>query len=149
MRYENRPFENTDQMDEALISGWNETVSPDDAVYLLGDFGANGYEKEILSRLNGTIYLIKGNHDVKSNDEYRAAGFTEVYDHPILFDDFWILSHDAIYVNTNMPYANLFGHVHASPVVKDFSKQHFCVCVERVNYQPISFERIKDIIQNS
>lgn len=52
-------------------------------------------------------------------------------------------SHEPLYVNENMPYANLFGHVHNSPIFKDFSKQHYCVSVERINYAPISFEEIK------
>ena len=52
-KYENRPFENVAQMDAALISKWNETVSEDDVVYVLGDFGAGGYEQEVLSKLKG------------------------------------------------------------------------------------------------
>ena len=91
-------------------------------------------KEEILSKLNGTKHLIKGNHDVKSNEYYRAAGFKEVYDLPVLFKNFWILSHDAIYVNQNMPYANLFGHVHNNPIIKDYSSQHFCVSVERIRF---------------
>ncbi len=59
-----------------------------------------------------------------------------------LFKDFWILSHQPLYVNTNMPYANLFGHVHGSPIFSTFSKQHYCVSVERIQYTPISFEEI-------
>ena len=141
-RYENRPFDTVEQMDEVIVKNWNSVVSDGDIVYLLGDFGAVGYEKEILSKLNGTKYLVKGNHDEKSNDEYRDAGFKEVYDLPVIFRNFWILSHDSIYVNSNMPYANLFGHVHANPVVRDYSSQHFCVCVERIDYTPVEFEEI-------
>lgn len=141
-RYENRPFDSTEQMDKALISNWNSVVTDSDIVYMLGDFGAIGSEKEILSKLNGTKYLVKGNHDIRTNTEYREAGFAEVYDMPVLYKNFWILSHDAIYVNSNMPYANLFGHVHASPIVKDYSSQHCCVCVERIAYTPIDFNDI-------
>ena len=141
-RYENRPFCSVNEMDTALIKNWNITVSQDDTIYVLGDFGADGTEKEFLSKLNGTKYLIKGNHDVKSNEYYRDAGFKEGYALPVLFKNFWILSHDAIYVNRNMPYANLFGHVHNNPIVKDYSSQHFCVSVERTNYTPILFEEI-------
>ena len=130
-------------MDEELIRRWNNAVSPDDSVYMLGDFGAVRHEKEVLSRLNGKIYLVKGNHDTKSNEDYRSLGFTEVYDHPIILDGFWILSHDALYVNSNMPYANLFGHVHNSPIIKDYSKQHYCVSAERINYTPIDFDDVK------
>ena len=147
LRYENRPFENVSHMDNELISRWNSVVSDEDCVYVLGDFGADGYETEVISALKGKKYLIKGNHDVKSNDYYRKAGFEEVYDHPIILDNFWILSHDAVYVNINMPYANLFGHVHNSPVVKDYSDQHFCVSVERIDYTPVCFERVKQIVK--
>ena len=80
------------------------------------------------------------------HDEYRNFGFSEVYDLPVILDGFWILSHDALYINENMPYANLFGHVHNSPIFKDFSNQHFCVCVERIDYTPIEFDEIKRFV---
>lgn len=151
-RYENRPFETTEEMDTVLIENWNSAVTVNDEVYVLGDFGASGYEEVILSKLNGIKYLVKGNHDDKSNDYYRNAGFKEVYDLPILYKNFWILSHDAIYVNKNMPYANLFGHVHNNPIVKDYSSQHFCVSVERIDYTPILFDeiarRVKEASEN-
>lgn len=148
-RYENRPFRDVSRMDAELISRWNGIVSSDDAVYVLGDFGADGYETEVLSILAGSKYLIKGNHDTKSNSFYRQAGFREVYDHPIILDGFWILSHDVLYVNSNMPYANLFGHVHNNPAVKDYSSQHFCVSAERINFAPISFDKIKEIVREA
>ena len=148
-RYENRPFETAEQMNTSLINSWNSVVSAEDEVYVLGDFGADKREAEILSELNGKKYLVKGNHDVYSNEYYRNAGFSEVYDMPVLYKGFWILSHDAIYVNTNMPYANLFGHVHNNPIVKDYSPQHFCVSVERINYTPISFEDIAKKVKES
>lgn len=129
-------------MDVSLIKKWNSVVSNDDEVYVLGDFGADKKEADVLSKLNGKKYLIKGNHDVHSNEYYRNAGFAEVYDMPVLYKGFWILSHDAIYVNSNMPYANLFGHVHNNPIIKDYSSQHFCVSVERINYTPVSFDEI-------
>ena len=142
-RYENRPFESTQQMDGELIKRWNDTVTEEDTVYVVGDFCVPGREASVMSQLKGTKYLVKGNHDIQSNAYYRQAGFCEVYDHPIILNQFWILSHDALYVNTNMPYANLFGHVHNSPVYKDCSPQHYCVCVERINYTPIAFSKIR------
>ena len=148
-RYENRPFECVTEMDNKLIENWNKTIYKNDIVYVLGDFGADGYEKKILSKLNGIKYLVKGNHDDKTNDYYREAGFEEVYDLPVLFKNFWILSHDAIYINRNMPYANLFGHVHNNPVIKDYSSQHFCVSVERIEYMPISFDVIAEKVKEA
>ncbi|MGN1122168.1 MAG: metallophosphoesterase [Eubacteriales bacterium] len=148
-RYENRPFRSAEDMDSALIRNWNAVVTKDDEVYVLGDFGADQRETAVLSKLNGTKYLVKGNHDVYANDYYRKAGFAEVYDMPVLYKGFWILSHDAIYVNSNMPYANLFGHVHNSPIVKDYSSQHFCVSVERIGYTPINFDEIAEKVKDA
>lgn len=141
-RYENRPFDTILEMNEALIKNWNSVVTGEDRVYVLGDFGADKNEADILVKLKGIKYLVKGNHDVYSNEYYRNVGFTEVYDMTVLYKGFWILSHDPIYVNSNMPYANLFGHVHNSPIIKDFSSQHFCVSAERINYTPVDFEEI-------
>lgn len=142
MSYENRPFESVEAMNQEMITNWNALVQEEDKVYVLGDFGAEGQEEAVLSQLAGIKYLVKGNHDTRSNAYYREAGFEEVYDCPILLENFWILSHEPLYVNTNMPYANLFGHVHNSPLFKDYSKQHFCVSVERINYTPVAFEEI-------
>lgn len=149
LKYENRPFSDTKEMDKEMILRWNQIVTKDDIVYVLGDFGADGYEAQVLSELNGTKYLVKGNHDTKSNQSYRDFGFAEVYDNTVIIENFWILSHDAVYVNTNMPYANLFGHVHNNPIIKDYSKQHYCVSVERIDYAPISFSRIKKMIKEA
>ena len=145
-RYENRPFDTVQQMDAELIRRWNQVVGAADTVYVLGDFGAEGYEAQVLAQLHGCKKLVKGNHDTKSNEAYRSAGFAEVYDCPILWEGFWILSHDPLYVNSNMPYANLFGHVHNNPIIKDLSKQHFCVCAERIDFTPIEFTQIRQKI---
>lgn len=148
MKYENRPFLNAEEMNSTIICNWNSTVGENDTVFVLGDFGADDNEKEIIERLNGKIFLVKGNHDVKSNSYYRSCGMCEVYDCPIIIEGFWILSHEPVYVNTNMPYANLFGHVHANPIYADFSEQHFCVSAERIEYTPIEFEKIKQAIKS-
>lgn len=145
-KYENRPFKNVKEMNSILIEKWNETVSHKDEIYLLGDF-SNNENENILLMLRGMKYLVKGNHDVKPNDYYRRIGFIEAYDKPIILDGFWILSHEPLYVNENMPYANIFGHVHNSPLYKTYSRQHYCVSVERIDYKPISFEQIKKIIK--
>lgn len=147
MKYENRPYESAENMNKTLVSNWNAVIGDEDVVYVLGDFGADGLESGILSQLKGTKYLVKGNHDTRSNEYYRKAGFQEVYDCPIILEDFWILSHEPLYVNENMPYANLFGHVHNSPLFKDYSKQHYCVSVERISYTPIAFGDIKRKMQ--
>lgn len=143
IEHENRPFASSKEMDEHIIKQWIRTIDEYDEVYVLGDFGAENHESNILRRLPGKKYLVKGNHDKESNEYYRKAGFDEVYDHPIILDNFFLLSHEPMYVNVNMPYANIFGHVHASPIVQDYSAHHYCVSVERTNYAPLSLLEIK------
>lgn len=96
IKYENRPFQGVQDMDDSMIANWNRMVKEEDTVYLVGDFGAGRREALLLDKLKGIKYLIKGNHDMETNDYYRTAGFQEVYDHPIIIEDFWILSHEPL-----------------------------------------------------
>lgn len=55
------------EMNEGLIERWNDCVRPDDTVYHLGDLCLTKRVDAIddwLGRLNGTIRLVRGNHDV-------------------------------------------------------------------------------------
>ena len=148
-RYENRPFADAKEMDRALAERWNARVAPEDTVWHLGDLGAAGREAELLAALHGRKRLVLGNHDTAGPAFYRAAGFEEVYDLPVLFKGFWLLSHEPLYVNRNMPYANIFGHVHANPQYADLSAQHFCVCAERLGYAPIDFEELAQRVREA
>ncbi len=168
-RYENRPFASAEEMDEKLIENWNSVVSAEDTVYVLGDFseyGADDYaetdlseaegadskkvhkDQAILSRLNGTKILVMGNHDNhRTPEEWRQLGFDECSKWPILYNQYFILSHEPLYINANMPYANFFGHVHANPIYKDACKQSVCISAERINYTPVEFAELKAKLQ--
>ena len=65
IRFDGRPFTDVDQMNEALIRNWNERVTPDDTVYVIGDGFFKGEEMSvnIIRQLNGHKRLIRGNHD--------------------------------------------------------------------------------------
>ena len=62
---------------------------------------------------------------------------------PVIYKNFFMLSHEPLYINSNMPYANFYGHVHANPSYKDASKQSVCVSVERIDYTPVEFEKLR------
>lgn len=147
-RYENRPFETAQEMDEKLIENWNRVVGKEDTVYVLGDFSDYSdeeKEREILTQLNGTKILVMGNHDRHRTPEgWRKLGFLECSPWQIVYKDFYLLSHEPMYINTNMPYANLYGHVHGNPSYKDACKQSVCVSVERIDYMPIEFASIRE-----
>ena len=143
IRYENRPFKNVVEMDSCLIGNWNATVSEEDSVYVLGDFSfySEEQDQEILSKLKGNKILIMGNHDThRTPAQWRNLGFSECSPWPIILNEFFILSHEPMYINTNMPYGNFYGHIHSNSSYKNVSKQSACVCVERIHYTPVSLE---------
>ena len=66
--YKPRGFENVLDMNETILKNWNNTVSEDDEVYLLGDLmlGDNNKGIELIKQLNGKIHVILGNHDTQT-----------------------------------------------------------------------------------
>ena len=146
-----RPFKDVNEMNQHIAKKWNEKINKNDIVYVVGDFVNNKYTIEtanLISNLNGRKILIKGNHDKLKDHEYIELGFEKVYDYPIIIDNFYIVSHEPMFMNNSMPYVNIFAHVHNNPICSDFGKKHFCVSVERpnLNYTPINFEEIKRIV---
>ena len=102
-----------------MIQTWNNTVTPKDTVYVLGDFSFHKVEKTnyILNRLNGNKMLIKGNHDsskrmkkihgwewVKDYYELRHEGELVVLSHYPF--EVWRESHHGSW--------HLHGHSHGS-----------------------------------
>ena len=64
IRFDGRPFETVEEMNEELIRRWNAKVDKGDLVYVLGDMIWRMQDcASVIRRLNGQIILIKGNHD--------------------------------------------------------------------------------------
>ena len=82
LKFCNRPFNSVEQMNETLIDNWNRVVGKDDTVFHLGDFCLGGAAEwtKLLDRLNGKIYLILGNHDLKN----IRQGFIQRFEHVAL-----------------------------------------------------------------
>lgn len=140
--YDNRPFASIEEHDAEIIKRWNETVSDDDIIYLVGDLAITrsvAKLTEMISKLRGHKYLVKGNHDTRSNQFYLDAGFEKVYDKPIVLKNRFIVSHEPINVN-GTHFFNIFGHVHASPNFADRTENSVCVCCNRWDYRPIRIE---------
>ncbi|MWV45020.1 phosphoesterase [Paenibacillus sp. HJL G12] len=142
--FESRPFANAAEMDEYMIEQWNAVVSQEDKVFHLGDFSFYNKEKTkaIVERMHGTKSLILGNHDRgRSKAWWLDAGFNDVSEYPIIYQSFFILSHEPIYMNKHMPYVNIHGHIHGQ---KYEGQHYFNVSVEHWDYKPVSFEDIKN-----
>ena len=65
MRQRGSRFQTIEAHDATLIARWNETVTPADLVYHLGDFAGGSRPRclEVFLRLNGAKRLVQGNHD--------------------------------------------------------------------------------------
>lgn len=64
-RMDRRGFADVEEMNEFLIKQWNGRIKRNDEVVVLGDLSLGKAEEtnDVLRRLNGRIYLIRGNHD--------------------------------------------------------------------------------------
>ena len=155
LKYENRPFNSVKEMNEEMIKLWNSVVKPGDVVYHLGDVGVkkdNLYD--ILNQLNGTIYLIKGNHDYSILNDTRIVNrFEWVKDYHVirkLINKKIILFHFPIQVWDSEHYGaiHLFGHIHSNPnnVMKYQIPNSFNVSADVIGLKPISlYDILKQI----
>lgn len=148
-----RPWDNADEMDEFMVKAWNERVRPTDKVYHLGDVVINRKALKTLARLNGDKVLIRGNHDIFRDDEYRAY-FRELRAYHVM--NGLILSHIPVHEASLGRFGcNIHGHLHANRVMKargvdartgeilysdEIDPRYWCACVEQTDFAPILFE---------
>lgn len=153
-----RPFTSTEEMDETMIERWNAKVKPGDTVYHLGDVVINKKSLHLVSRLNGRKILIRGNHDIFKDEDYRKVGFEQLHGVRVFVDKF-ILSHIPLHPDcvTDRFKVNVHGHLHANEImswqvidediVHKPDPRYLCVSVERTNYEPLSFDEVEARIQ--
>ena len=111
-----RPWDDPDEMDEAMVKAWNDRVRPNDKVYHLGDVVINRKALKTMARLNGDKVLIRGNHDIFRDDEYREY-FRELRAYHVM--NGCILSHIPLHVESLGRFGvNIHGHLHANRVKK-------------------------------
>ena len=71
-----RPFESVEEMNEAMIDAWNQRVTGNDTVFILGDLFYRCPDPEpILQRLKGKKRLIIGNHDSSWMDKVDLSRY--------------------------------------------------------------------------
>lgn len=122
LSYDTRPFKDTEENDAEIVRRWNNAVSIDDDVWILGDVGWYSVTKltDILKSLNGLKHLCIGNHDHKylKNPDFRAQFVEITHYKEIDFGD----GHGVVLCHYPIPCFNkhyqgwyhLYGHVHNS-----------------------------------
>jgi calcineurin-like phosphoesterase family protein len=149
IKYCQRPWSTVEEMNAAIIDAINSTVDKDDYMYDGGDFCMGG-EKEVINYLNRirckNHFLVMGNHDRFTPQKYVALGFKWASRHPIIIDEFYILSHKRQFLTgASMPYANIFGHEHNStPFMSPEAPWYANVSIENIGYKPILLDEVKE-----
>lgn len=120
-KYEGRTLEH----DKNLKENWNKTVTNGDTVYILGDIGREGGNKEmeylceVISTLKGKKVLIQGNHE-KLKDIRVKQLFTEITPYKEISDNFNGINRNVVLCHYPILFWNgqhknwihLYGHLH-------------------------------------
>lgn len=115
-------FKDVETMNNEMVRLWNEQVSTNDLVYILGDvaFMPAPKAKVIVNRLNGTKILIEGNHDRKAlKDSSFRSCFKEIHKyhcityngHRIILFHYPIAEFDQMHRGS----IHFHGHLHGNP----------------------------------
>ena len=140
--YCNRQFNSLREMNYIMIEKWNSVVKKHDTVLHLGDFsfGNKKMVKDIRRKLNGKIYMVKGNHDKHGIGWYNDVGIT-MFKKPFMISNF-LFSHASKHdIEENI--INIAGHSHNKiPLLTE--NKWYNVSVENLNYTPI---KLKDLLK--
>ena len=155
--YKARGFDNISSHDIAILKNWNSVVTPDDTVYVLGDLmlGDNSAGTSILKQLNGTIYIILGNHDTANRIQlydtcYNVVKITNAEYIKVHGYNFYLSHYPTITANLDdgdkplkAKIINLCGHNHTKNRFKDMDKGLiYHVEVDCHNNFPILLDKI-------
>ena len=144
IKYCQRPFRSTQEMNETLVTKWNRLVAPRDTVYFLGDwsFGRGSRPpKYWASKLKGHIVSIRGDHDNRVEGlrfanykvlHYRGYSFLLIHDPSLKPEDWrgWII-HGHKHNNNMIDYPFINGE-----------RKTINLAVELINYRPLSIDTL-------
>lgn len=149
-----RPFTSAEEMDKKMVENWNDIVKPKDTVIHLGDFSFQNPQNYV-SRLNGQIHIIPGNHD--RLPRLKRAGFACIRDAIWHFKFIHgdekkevVLCHYPMLSWNKKRYGvpHLYGHMHTGSKEREnnllFQKGSYDVGVDNNDYKPLDIlEAIK------
>lgn len=167
--YSNRPFKDVEEMEETLIANYNKVIGPDELCVILGDvfFCGKPKARSIMDRLNGEKWLVKGNHDMKTN-ALLDIGFSLVVEQMSIYiagqqvklchfpykdtyhgihkdgDDRYLDKRPKENINQWL----LHGHTHSTEQI-DTKRKQLHVGVDAWNYEPVLYTKIEELIKSN
>ena len=149
IRFCDRPFPNTEIMNNVMVKNWTDTVKFNDKVFFLGDMTHGRGRRPIdfwLPKLTGNIFFIRGNHDtdiitkakvIPTNYgiRYKGREFLLAHDpyRPDGFDG-WLIHGDKH--NNDLDRYSL-----VNPARKTSN-----ISAEVIDYTPLSLDRLIELI---
>jgi len=136
-----RGFSSAEEMNELIVKNWNNTISKRDCVYLLGDITMEKKQYEILSRLQGIIHVVLGNHDQRQHVR-EMLNYVHSVSGIIYYKDVCILSHCPVHpqeLTYKRAHYNIHGHVHKNSLD---DPRYINVCAEMIDYTPVEFSKL-------
>lgn len=150
IRYCNRPFASTEEMNNCILRNWRKTIKPKDVVYFLGDmtFGRGSRKPRWwAAQLSGKIIWIKGSHDHGIRPSSIVEGIEKValncyitcngIEFMLVHDPF-----DAILNAWRGWIIHAHNHDNRPHIDNRFGHKRISVSVEVINYKPISLATI-------
>ena len=152
-----RRFISIQEHDEIIIKNWNNTVNPDDDVYLLGDLMLNNneYGLECLKQLNGKLHLIRGNHDTDKRWELYStlpniveklgwAAALKYRKYHFYLSHFPTMTSNLEKESLHQCTLNLYGHTHQTSNFYEDRPYMYHVGLDSHNNHPVLLDTIID-----
>ena len=168
--YASRPVSSTEEMNEMLISNWNEVVSQNDTVYVLGDvcMGKIAESLPLCDLLQGHKVLVFGNHDrmfrPKNDNQFHKwmteySQYFESITNEMVWNDRLLFNHfpytgdhtpEVRYLEDRPVNQGLWlchGHTHQKEFVSGPRQIHIGVDASIADYAPIPMDLVISTIQ--
>lgn len=144
LRIDRRPYRSVAEHDAVLVARWNETVSPDDEIWHLGDFASGRRPErigELLRTLHGRKHLVIGNNDGAATIGEPGWQSVQHYAELTIDETALVLCHYPFRTWNRMGRGavNLHGHSHGR--LKPLPRQ-YDVGVDIWDYRPVTLATI-------
>lgn len=125
--YNPRGFNTVEEHDETIFNNWNNIVTDEDTVYVLGDLMLHDNEKgiDLIKRLKGNIIVILGNHDTTNRislyetcDNIKKICYADMIKYKgkkFYLSHYPTIIHESLEIRANKEKIySLYGHRHQS-----------------------------------
>lgn len=155
-----RGFKSIEEHDAEIIKRWNEVVTAEDDVYILGDLmlGDNAHGIHCLSQLNGKLHILTGNHCTSTRQklyhtlenmvEFCSCATTIKYKKKQLYLSHYPTITSNMEANPHQAVFNLYGHTHQTTNFYNGQPFMYHVGVDSHNCYPVLLDDAITEIKN-